>query len=1076
MHRNPQRRKEVSNFGSGSRRPLEYPGAVRGPLADGVYDHLLDDALAALAGDVGADREVGIDDLEPGRTPSFVAAHIRPLVERVLASVQGEPAERQRRRIEILNRLLSALDAAAEEHCAESPFGPGELRVQEPTHLRLVRPRPVLGASPAPILPETPLAESALLVNATGEPSLASELGRELATADRVDLLCAFVKWSGLRVLLEALAAVVERGRARGEATPVRVLTTTYIGASEVRALEALAEIGAEVRISYDDRRTRLHAKAWLFHRESGSHTAYIGSSNLSRAALHEGLEWNVRLSWRDAAPLLSKSRAAFESYWGADEFEPYEPGRDRERVVRALAAQRTSGGERGLALRLDLAPHPHQEPMLEALRVEREHGHWRNLVVAPTGTGKTLVAAFDYRALRAKLPRARLLFVAHRERILTQSRDAFAAVLRDPGFGELLTGEHEVARGEHVFATIQSLSRMTFAEELPPEHYDVVVVDEFHHAEAPTYERLLEHVRPRVLLGLTATPERFDGKDVRRWFDWRTAYEMRLWEALEQGLLAPFQYFGVKDSVDLDDVAWSRSWGYDRAELSRRYVVAGGAEARARLVLQEVERRVADPRRMRALGFCVSVEHARFMAERFGEAGIASEAVVGETPTEEREAAVRRLESGELQALFTVDLFNEGVDIPTVDTVLFLRPTESATVFLQQLGRGLRLHREKPCLTVLDFIGNARREFRFDRRFRAVLGGATRQVERQIETGFPYLPPGCAMQLDPRAMQVVLENIRRSIGAGQPWLRQELQALGPAATVGEFLREAGVDPVELYSGGAGGRSFTSLRHDAFGGEDLSREARGRHGRLARILHVNDPLRLEFLAELAAGKPLPEGEREERLAAMAAAALLDVRRPTEARAALETARADSRYREELGQLVEYLDDSRREGVLDWRELGPAPLQLHARYRRDEVLAALRAGGAGGIPPSREGVYYEPVSNADVLLVTLRKSEGSFSPTTMYRDYAISPSRFHWESQNSAHPGTVTGKRYLAGSSHVLLFVREVQDQANGVAEAYTFLGKVTLESSEGERPMRIVWRLEQPMPGPLYTHATVAAG
>ncbi|MCL4806860.1 MAG: DEAD/DEAH box helicase family protein, partial [Thermoanaerobaculia bacterium] len=411
---------------------------MRGPLADGVYDHLLDDALAALAGDVGADREVGIDDLEPGRTPSFVAAHIRPLVERVLASVQGEPAERQRRRIEILNRLLSALDAAAEEHCAESPFGPGELRVQEPTHLRLVRPRPVLGASPAPILPETPLAESALLVNATGEPSLASELGRELATADRVDLLCAFVKWSGLRVLLEALAAVVERGRARGEATPVRVLTTTYIGASEVRALEALAEIGAEVRISYDDRRTRLHAKAWLFHRESGSHTAYIGSSNLSRAALHEGLEWNVRLSWRDAAPLLSKFRAAFESYWGADEFEPYEPGRDRERVVRALAAQRTSGGERGLALRLDLAPHPHQEPMLEALRVEREHGHWRNLVVAPTGTGKTLVAAFDYRALRAKLPRARLLFVAHRERILTQSRDAFAAVLRDPGFGEL--------------------------------------------------------------------------------------------------------------------------------------------------------------------------------------------------------------------------------------------------------------------------------------------------------------------------------------------------------------------------------------------------------------------------------------------------------------------------------------------------------------------------------------------------------------------------------------------------------------------------------------------------------------
>lgn len=1049
---------------------------MRGRLADGVYDHLLDDALKALVGDVGPGREAAIADLDPGRTPSFVAAHLKPLVERVLASVQGDPAERQRRRFEILNRILATLAQAAHEHCAESPFGEGELRVDGPRHLRLVRPRPALGALPPVVLPETPLAESALLVNASGEPSLASELARELATADRVDLLCAFVKWSGLRVLLEALGAVIERGRERGGASPVRVLTTTYIGASEVRALEALAEIGAEVRISYDDRRTRLHAKAWLFHRESGSHTAYIGSSNLSHAALHEGLEWNVRLSWRDSALLLAKFRAAFESYWEADEFEPYEPGRDRERVVRALAAQRASGEERGPALRLDLSPHPHQEPMLEALRVEREHGHWKNLVVAPTGTGKTLVAAFDYRELRAKLPRARLLFVAHRERILTQSRDAFAAVLRDPGFGELLTGGHEVARGEHVFATIQSLSRMSFAEELPAEHFDAVIVDEFHHAEAPTYERLLAHVRPRVLLGLTATPERFDGKDVRRWFDGRTAYEMRLWEALEQGLLAPFQYFGVKDSVDLDDVAWKRGWGYDRGELARRYVVAGGAEARARLVLQEVERRVADPRRMRALGFCVSVEHARFMAERFGEAGIASEAVVGETPSEDREAAVRRLESGDLQALFTVDLFNEGVDIPTLDTVLFLRPTESATVFLQQLGRGLRLHREKPCLTVLDFIGNARREFRFDSRFRALLGGTTRQVARQIESGFPYLPPGCAMQLDPRAMQVVLESIRRNIGSGQRWLAQELAALGPGATVGEFLRETGVEAVELYTGGAGRRSFSSLRHAAFGGEPLGDEARERHARLASILHVNDPLRLGFLADLASGKQLPAGERAERLAAMAAAALLDVRRPAEAIAALEAAREDSRYREELGQLVDYLDDSRREGVLDWRDLGPVPLQLHARYRQDEILAALRAGGASGIPRLQGGVYFEPASNTDVLLVTLRKTEGNFSPTTMYRDYAISPSLFHWESQNSAHAGTEAGRRYVSGTSNVVLFVREVQEQANGVAEAYAFLGKVTLESWEGERPMQVVWRLAHPMPGPLYAHATVAAG
>jgi superfamily II DNA or RNA helicase/HKD family nuclease len=1048
-------------------------------LADGVYDHLLDEALATLADEAGRTREVDVADLDPARTPSFAAAHLRPLVERVLASVKGEDAgEKQRRRVEIVNRLLRELADAAREHCGakESPLGEGETRIPSPRHLRLIRARPALGATTPVVLPETPLAESALLVNASGEPSLGRELTRELASADRVDLLCAFVKWSGLRFVLDDLAALVRRARERGEATPLRVLTTTYIGASDVRAIEELARIGAEVRISYDDRRTRLHAKAWLFHRESGSHTAYIGSSNLSHAALHEGLEWNVRLAWRDSAPLLEKFRAAFESYWDSDEFEPFDPKRDRERVVKALAAQRGANGDGApLVLRFDLRPHPYQEPMLEALRVERERGHTRNLLVAPTGTGKTLVAAFDYAQLRAALPRARLLFVAHRDRILSQSRAAFAAVLRDPGFGELLTGEHAPASGEHVFATIQSLARMDLARELPPDHFDVVTVDEFHHAEAPTYDRLLSHVRPRVLLGLTATPERHDGGDVRRWFEGRTAYELRLWDALEQGLLAPFQYFGVRDAVDLDAVAWRRGWGYDREELSRLYT---GADVRARLVLQEIHRRVADPKHMRALGFCVSVEHARYMAAKFDEAGLASVAVTGETPGPEREAAIQRLEAGKLQALFTVDLFNEGVDIPRVDTVLFLRPTESATVFLQQLGRGLRLHREKPCLTVLDFIGNARREFRFDRRFRALVGGTTRAVERQIEAGFRYLPPGCAMQLDAQAQAIVLGNIRRNIGAGLRWLTEELVALGPDATLGRFLREAGVALAELY---ANRRSFASMRQAAFGTPALDEAARDLHARLRAVVHVSDPERLTVLRAVAADVPLagPATPREARLVAMAAAALLDCRRPPDAHGALVAARQHSSFRAELTELLEFVEDELRDATFPWQDparLRPAPLHVHARYRQEEVLAAFDVvGQAGQLPRLQAGVFHVEEENVDLLFVTLNKTDG-FSPSTMYRDYAISPTRFHWESQNAAHPGSPTGRRYLAKTSTVLLFVRETQEQPNGVAEPYWFLGPVTLESASGERPMQIVWRLERAMPGHLYQRATVAAG
>ena len=1128
---------------------------VPGGLKDGVYDHLLDEALAALAEEASRTREVDVADLDPARTPSFAAAHLRPLVERVLASVKGEDAaDKQNRRVAILNRLLATLTEAAAEHCSDPPLGDGESHVPAARHLRLVRARPALGAAAPVILPETPLAESALLVNASGEPSLGRELTRELASVDRVDLLCAFVKWSGLRFVLDDLAALVARARARGEATPLRVLTTTYIGASDIRAIEELARIGAEVRISYDDRRTRLHAKAWLFHRESGSHTAYIGSSNLSHAALHEGLEWNVRLAWRDSGPLLDKFRAAFESYWDSDEFEPFDPARDRERVVKALAAQRGADGNGAPLMRFDLRPHPYQEPMLEALRVERERGHTRNLLVAPTGTGKTLVAAFDYAALRATLPRARLLFVAHRDRILSQSRGAFAAVLRDPSFGELLTGGTKPASGEHVFATIQSLARMDLARDLPPDHFDVVVVDEFHHAEAPTYDRLLAHVRPRVLLGLTATPERHDGGDVRRWFDGRTAYELRLWDALEQGLLAPFQYFGVKDPVDLGAVAWRRGWGYDRDELSRLYT---GSDARARLVLQELHRRVRDPAQMRALGFCVSVEHARFMARCFEEAGIASAAVTGDTPGPERDAAIQRLEGGKLQALFTVDLFNEGVDIPRVDTVLFLRPTESATVFLQQLGRGLRLHREKPCLTVLDFIGNARQEFRFDRRFRTLLGGTTRQVERQIEAGFPYLPPGCAMQLDPQAQAIVLGNIRRNIGAGQRWLTEELVALGPGTTLGQFLREAGVALTELY---ANKRSFTSLRQAAFGAPALDEDSRALHANLRTILHVSDPERLALLRSIGADRSLapvrpersvaggdaeskgtgpsvrspgqsvrpersvPGGDAEskgagpsvrpersvaegdaeskgaartDRLTAMLAAALLDCRRPAEASSALASARQHPTFRAELSQLLDFLEDERRDLTFPWQPIQPlalsvaspeatrsrrapdsVPLHIHARYRQEEVLAAFGVVGekTSQIPRLQAGVFFVEKENVDVLFVTLKKTDAGFSPSTMYRDYAMSPSRFHWESQNTAHPGSPTGRRYLAKTSTVLLFVRETQEQPNGVAEPYWFLGPVTLESASGERPMQIVWRLDHPMPGHLYQRATVAAG
>ena len=318
-----------------------------------------------------------------------------------------------------------------------------------------------------------------------------------------------------------------------------------------------------------------------------------------------------------------------------------------------------------------------------------------------------------------------------------------FATVLGDGSFGELFVGGAKPKQWRHVFASVQSLAHGGL-EKFDPDAFDIVIVDEFHHSEAATYTRLLRHFQPKLLLGLTATPERADGKDVTHWFDGRIAAELRLWEALERDLLCPFHYFGVHDLTRLDAVEW-RAGRYDLKQLDD---LITGDDVRARIALNAVRDKVPDPHRMRALGFCVSRAHAHFMARFFQEAGLPAVAVDSETREADRDEALRRLKAREINAVFAVDLFNEGVDIPEIDTVLMLRPTESATVFLQQLGRGLRRSEGKDVLTVIDLVGFQHKRFRFDLRYRALTGATRAGVEAAVEHGFPYLPPGCHIEL----------------------------------------------------------------------------------------------------------------------------------------------------------------------------------------------------------------------------------------------------------------------------------------------------------------------------------------
>lgn len=1027
-------------------------------MHEGLYEALLTRALQErLDGTDGLTRELRA--VEGADQPHVFARHVAGVVERALRDTRDDGD-----RIELANRLIELL---SNDEAVVPP-------AQQLTALNA----PVIPGGPARVgaRPATPLSEAALLTNAKGEPNLGAELRAELDAADEVDLICAFVKWHGLRVIEEQLTALRDRN------VRLRVITTTYMGATERQALDRLARMfGAEVRVHYDEAMTRLHAKAWLFRRHTGYDTAYVGSSNLSRSALLDGLEWNVRLSRIGTPALLDKFSATFETYWNDPSFELYDPDdvahRDRldDALNRAAGRGKATSSDWTIS-GLEVRPYAYQQQILDSLQAERElHNRHRNLVVAATGTGKTIVAALDYKrlAVAATKEYPSLLFVAHRKEILEQSRRTYCEVLGDSNFGELYVDGTRPERWRHIFASIQSLNSYGVAS-LPPSAFDVLVIDEFHHAAAKSYQALLERMQPRELLALTATPERTDGLDVRTYFGGRTAAELRLWSALQVGILSPFHYFMVSDGTDLSSVSWKRG-SYDEAELERVYT---GNDARARVVLKELGDKVLDVDQMNALGFCVGVAHAEYMAHVFNEAGIPAKAVSGATLRDDRRSALGALRSGEVKILFAADLFNEGVDLPDVNTLLFLRPTESATVFLQQLGRGLRPRPDKPVLTVLDFVGNQRREFRFDAKLGALTGRPRRRLSADVEDGFPYLPSGCQIVLDTRSQEVVLESLRTQIFARWSHLVSQLRAAGPGVDLAGFIDESGYELSDVLRRGQ--RSWPELQADAGIGDRLTPLEVKLARRSRAFAHVDDPVRQAAYGDLLSGRATAYGHlspQRRRLADMLFFSLWpDGGGFASIDEGLRTLQETAHVRDGVKQVVELAYDHADHPVYSMSSpLASVPLQVHARYSREEILAALGYASLGRRPNSfREGVLYVEELNVDAFFITLRKTEEGFSPTTMYRDYPLSRELFHWESQSVTTVASRTGQRYLSGSSTVLLFVREEKQDEFGTSP-YLFLGEAAYVSHQGERPISITWRLATPMPADVFASASVAA-
>ncbi|WP_311389650.1 DUF3427 domain-containing protein [Corynebacterium haemomassiliense] len=932
-----------------------------------------------------------------------------------------------------------------------------------------------------PKLSPTPLSGASLLTNASTDLSMSAEIKREILTADSVDLLCAFVRNAGISVIRKPLQHLRDHG------IPLRVITSTYCGGTQVEAIDTLVdEFGAEVKVAYETSDTRLHAKAWLFRRNSGFDTAYIGSSNLSNSALIDGIEWNVRTSRSTTPEVLDKFEAVFDTYWNDPLFHTYTPSVDRGRLTSALSLERAGGGSdvRIELSGLDVEPRPYQQAMLEALRAEREvHGRHRNLIIAATGTGKTVVAALDYKGLaKASQSQPPLLFVAHRHHLLTQAMRTYREVLKDPNFGDLYDGTNKPQSSQHIFATVQTLHQ--HLDEFTPDQFDVVVIDEFHHAEAKTYKKILDYFTPKELLGLTATPERGDGVNIQRFFDYRVAFELRLWDALKLGLVAPMHYYGINDETDLSGLKWSRSSrAYDQKSLTEFYVKQG--DSRVKLILNELQQRVLDLSELTALGFCVSIDHARFMADRFTRFGIPSQAVTSQTPPTERNHAIQRLKDGELQVLFTVDLFNEGVDIPELNTLLLLRPTESPIIFLQQLGRGLRKLPGKVC-TVLDFIGEQHEEFNFEPRYSGLTGKRGKRLVKATEDGFPSLPAGTHIELDRVTQERVLRNIqkatRNNIARYRTLVQQEA-----TTDLSRFLANTGLELEDLYRNKKDGGWTRLLRS-----QNLIPTPVGPPtvedfllGRIRSMLHVNDPLRAaRYLAVVdASGDAYSDMSRTDRtftrmLVTQIWANQSGINPPAEYDEALGILRSSPSFASELSQVFSHRIDHSKITPEPVSGPGKDVLFTHADYSTAELTAALRSAPLPkllNLP--REGVYHVKEADVDLFFVTLLKQESDFSESTRYADFPISRDLFQWESQSTTKLTSKDGQRYIHHEENghsIYLCVRNTRLNAAGVAAAFTLLGSVSHVSHSGEKPIRFEWQLSRPMPAQLYEQGRAA--
>ena len=597
-------------------------------------------------------------------------------------------------------------------------------------------------------------------------------LKQELLNCKKFYFIVSFIKYSGIQLLISTLDELEKQG-IQGE-----IITSVYLNITDSKALRKLLSYeNIKVKI-YNNSSESFHTKAYLFEKEK-YHSVIIGSSNISQSALYSAEEWNVKLTDSSFFNIYEKSLNQFEKLWHSNEaIELTEDFIDEyEKYKKSINTQNTFDYRKTKIKQKDeFVPNSMQKRVLQKLRETRINGNKKGLVISATGTGKTYLAAMDIKQFfeinsntenklfeKPKISNIKFLFIAHREELLENAMNVFSRILTidKNEFGKIYGGLKEINKSM-IFASIQSLRNCY--NEFNPDFFDYIIVDEFHHSMSDSYLKTLSYFNPKFLLGLTATPKRMDGKDILSLCDYNVVDEIGIKEALEEDLIVPFHYFGVNDyAVNYDNIPY-KNGKYNEKVLLENLLL----NTRTDYIVEKINKFGFDGDKLSAIAFCQNIEHAFFMKEEFTKKGYKSAVITANTSSNDRAKILEKFKNKKIEILCVVDILNEGIDIPTINLLLFLRPTMSSTIFIQQIGRGLRKTKNKDFVTIIDFIGNHKKDYLLINYFsneidnKDTLFTKKGKIINEIKNQFSNIPKSCYVELDRVCQNRIIEKIEK--------------------------------------------------------------------------------------------------------------------------------------------------------------------------------------------------------------------------------------------------------------------------------------------------------------------------